>query len=293
VIDDFARAGCQGWLHARELSGPAEVDRGADEPVVAASVIKVLVALDFFRQVEAGALDPAEQVTLRADSRTPGPTGISTFTDDATVSLRDLARLMLVISDNAATDVLMNRLGLPALQAAATSLGLTGTKVTVSIQQMIDSIALDAGYGSWRSLGEAAQDPEVEAALQPRLAMASALRPGAPNTTTARDMTTLLSLIWCDEAASPAACAQIRRLMAAQLQRERLATGFPPEVRVAAKSGGLMGVIRNEIGVLEYPDGARYAVAVFTRADNPRIAEREINAAIGTEAAKAIALLRL
>jgi beta-lactamase class A len=293
VIDDFTRAGCQGWLHAREVSGAGEVELGADEPVVAASVIKVLVVLDFFRRAEAGEIDPAEQITLRADSRTPGPTGISTFADDVTASLRDLARLALVISDNAATDVLMNSLGLRSIQATATGLGLTGTRVTVTKQQLVDSIALDAGYANWRSVEQAAEDPEVEAELRPRLAAAGALRPESTNTTTARDMTTLLSLIWRDEAGPPAACAQVRSLMAGQLQRERLATGFPQGVRVAAKSGGLMGVIRNEIGVISYPGGDHYAVAVFTRANQPHIGEREINAAIGTEAANAVGLLRL
>jgi beta-lactamase class A len=42
--------------------------------------------------------------------------------------------------------------------------------------------------------------------------------------------------------------------------------GFPRGVRVAAKSGSLFGVIRNEIGVLEFPDGRRYAAVVVTRA---------------------------
>jgi beta-lactamase class A len=67
----------------------------ADTPVVAASVFKVMVALEFFRQAHAGQLDLAGRVRLRCDERTSGPTGFSTFTDDVEVSLRDLERRRL------------------------------------------------------------------------------------------------------------------------------------------------------------------------------------------------------
>jgi beta-lactamase class A len=53
--------------------------------------------------------------------------------------------------------------------------------------------------------------------------------------------------------------------MAKQLTRHRIASGFAPPVQVAAKSGALLGVARNEAGVVTFPDGAAYAVAVFTR----------------------------
>lgn len=53
--------------------------------------------------------------------------------------------------------------------------------------------------------------------------------------------------------------------MGHQLTRHRIAAGFGPDVRVAAKSGGLMGLVRNEAGVVTFPDGEQYAVAVFTR----------------------------
>lgn len=53
--------------------------------------------------------------------------------------------------------------------------------------------------------------------------------------------------------------------MGQQLTRHRIASGFGPGISVAAKSGGLMGIVRNEAGVVTGPDGTGYAVAVFTR----------------------------
>jgi beta-lactamase class A len=62
---------------------------------------------------------------------------------------------------------------------------------------------------------------------------------------------------------------------------------------LAAKSGGLFGRIRNEIGVVTDPDGKAYAVAVFTRAHHPFVRAAFINAEIGRAASAAVAALRL
>ncbi len=71
-----------------------------------------------------------------------------------------------------------------------------------------------------------------------------------------------------------------------------MALGFPRSgIQVAAKSGSLLGVIRNEVGVITMPGGRRYAAAVFTRADRPYDNEHEINAALGTAAARAVGYL--
>ena len=78
--------------------------------------------------------------------------------------------------------------------------------------------------------------------------------------------------------------------MRRQLTRNRLAAGFGPPARVAAKSGGLLGVVRNEVGVIEYPGADVYAAAVFTRAEQDSD-ERLVNAAIGAAAATALGRL--
>lgn len=65
-------------------------------------------------------------------------------------------------------------------------------------------------------------------------------------------------------ATAPESCAAVRRLMRLQVWPHRLASGFPDDGwGVAGKTGTLPG-IRNEIGVVEPPDGSRVAVAVLT-----------------------------
>jgi beta-lactamase class A len=120
---------------------------------------------------------------------------------------------------------------------------------------------------------------------------ADALIPERTTRTTPRDMADLLRLIWSDHAGPPQACHRLRKLMRHQPTKHRLAAAFPLPVRVSAKSGSLVGVIRNEIGVIEYPDGRGYAAAVFAQAHRPWQDDAAINAAIGTTAAAAIGML--
>ena len=288
----FSRARCRGFLHATSLDGAHEAGLDADAAVVPASVIKVLVALEAETQLADGRLDPGERVLLPATARTTGPVGFSLFRDDVEVSVRDLPVLMLTISDNVCTDALLDRVGLEAVNATAGRLGLGGTVVGSNLRELIDSLARDTGFADWAAFehwADTETDPAGLAAAQDRLRGASGLQPDAVIRTTPRDMTRLLRLIWTDLAGPAEACARVRWLMARQVTRNRLGLGFGPGVAVAAKSGALMGVVRNEVGVVTLPDGEAYAVAAFTRTDEPEADERTVNAAIGDAAAQAVA----
>lgn len=287
----FARAGCRGQLCVQSLDGIDEVAVAADELVVSASVFKVSVALEVETQFVDGRLDPQERVMLSANARTLGPTGFSLFEDDVEVSLRDLVVAMLTVSDNSATDALLERVGIDAVNTSSTGLGLTSTVIAADLRTMIDSIGQDAGFSDWASMTAWSSQPqpqsEVDQATR-RMLAASALTPSRATRTTPRDMASLLRLIWSDQAGPAPACQRVRVLMGKQLTRHRLAAAFPPPARVAAKSGSLVGVVRNEIGVVEHPNGRGYAAAVFTQAHQPWQGEAAINNAIGAAAAAAV-----
>jgi beta-lactamase class A len=294
IEEIFAQAGCSGQLCVQSLDGAAEVALHADSPAVSASVFKVPVGLVAETQFADGLVDPRERVILRAANRCPGPVGFSLFQDDVETSLRDLVIAMLTISDNDATDALLHRVGIDTVNAACARLGLTGTVVTGFEREIVNSIAHEAGFPDWDTMWERAGQrlsQQEEDELVRRMTAASALMPERTTRTTARDMAALLRLIWSDLAGPPQACTRVRDLMRQQLTRHRLAAAFPPPARVAAKSGSLIGVVRNEVGVVEYPDGRAYAIAVFARAHEPWKNDAAINAAIGAAAAAAVSEL--
>ena len=286
----FESAGCDGFVHARPVDGRGEVAHRADDTVATASVFKVLVAVVAENPLAGGVLDPARRVRVPAAERSPGPVGLSLFRDEAELSVRDLVTLMLTISDNVATDALLRLVGLEEVAATAAALGLAQTRVGCLLQEMLDSVGREAGFASWAALEAGAADDD--AAVLERIRRATALQPTAPLRTTARDMTRLLSAVWTDAAGPADACARVRFLMQRQVTRDRLARGFGPGVTVAAKSGAMFGVLRHEVGVVRFPEGDAYAVAVLTRCSDGSADERAVNAAIGEAAAGAVRRLR-
>lgn len=280
------QAGCEGWMHTLDIDSGTAVGLQPDRIVVAASVFKVAVALELYRQAAVEGLTLTERIHITDDNRTAGPTGLSNGQDPATLSLRDLASLMLSISDNTATDAIIARVSLERVNATMQELGLPHTVLVSDLRGLIASIVEDAGMPSLDALWSL-QEEERDA----RLGRCRALQSDHANRTTPHDMTRLLRSIWCDEAAPAAACAEVRRLMGQQ-SSNRIALGFQDGIRVHAKSGSLMGRIRNEIGVVTYPDGRRYAVAVFTRSHGGASRQPAIDQAIGTVAALAIEQIR-
>jgi beta-lactamase class A len=279
-------AGCEGWVTALDIDSGAEVGLHPDQVVVAASVFKVAVALEFYRQAATGDITVTETVHIADHNRTVGPSGLANGRDPVTISLRDLASLMLSISDNTATDALMARVTLGRINATLQELGLRDTRIVNDLRGLIASIIEDVGVTNMDDLWAL---PEVE--RDARLGRCRALQPEHATHTTPRDMACLLRAIRRDEAGPAAACAEVRRLMGQQASH-RLALGFPNGIAVQAKSGSLMGRIRNEIGLITYPDGRRYAVAVFTRSYRGASRQPAIDAAIGAVAALAIEQLR-
>jgi beta-lactamase class A len=282
----FADAGVHGRLHAMPLGGPdREVGVDPDEPVVMASVYKLPLLVAFCRRVDAGDVDPREQVTIDPAERTAGPTGLSVMRDPVTMSWRDLACSMISVSDNAAADVLLRLVGLDHVNATLSDLGLERTRVlggTADVHRSLvaDTAAVDTA-AAFRTLTSNDAAPAVRAY--------DAVLTSA---TTAREMTRLLAAVWADRAASPLQCRFARELLGAQAWQHRLRSGFPPVgVRVAGKTGTLAAV-RNEVGVVQFDGERPVAVAVFTRAARAEELLPRADAVIGQAARLAVTDLR-
>ena len=291
VVDDiravFAAAGADGFLYAREVGvqDGSDVCVGGDEPVVLASVFKVPVAVAYAREVAAGRLDPTERTTVTPRYRIGG-IGTAGCSDDVEMSWRDLVLNMLTMSDNAATDVVFHRVGQGAVDDVVDDLELRRTRVLGCCEDLFASASADLGVRS-------DDDPEemLASASPDQIRKLSILDPARTSASTPREIASLLDAIWTDRAASPDACATVRDVMAKQIWPHRLTSGFGSGVEIAAKTGTLPSV-RNEAGVIRYPDGRRYAVAVFTRAHSLDERQPAVDASIGTTARLAVERLR-
>ena len=239
ITEQFGLAGCDAAWHVLDLNSGNEIGVNADKPVIMASVFKVLIALEFYAQVHAGGLDATEKVTLPPDAHTDGPTGISTFDDPVLISLRDLCRMMMSVSDNTAADTLLKIVGLNHVNARARACGYVATVVESSLKETWDELGVDLGFSSYAELrkaraGALGPDQQQQGWDVHRMRSCAALDPMRTNRSTPRDMTRLLRAIWKNEAAPLASCASTRAAMS-QLTSSRLSRALPDDASYAGK----------------------------------------------------------
>ena len=275
------RAGATAAWHVLDIDSGAEVGERSDELVVTASTYKTGVLLELNRQAAAGELSLTDRVTVPATRRTPGGTGVSAMLDDVELSVRDLAFWMMCVSDNTATDVLQEMVGTERVNKMFADLGLASTYLEGDCDHLISTLIEDAGP-YW---------PGTPSLTPEEISRCRSLNPAQTNRTTPREAAHLLRLIWTDAAAPPEACAEVRRIMGLQVWPHRLSSAFGDGIKVSGKTGTFIG-IRNEIGVVEYPDGGRYAAAVFVTTEDLAWHKPEADAVIGTVAKLAIEEIR-
>lgn len=268
------------WCVVDLSSGEERGDR-ADDLVVTASTYKTAVLLEVNRQADSGELSLTDRVKVPADRRTLGPTGLSVMLDEVDISIRDLTFWMMCVSDNTATDVLQEIVGTDRVNKTLADLGLGSTYLEGDCHHLLSTLIDDAG-------GIENLSPALTAE---QVAKIRSLNAPQTNRTTPRDAANLLRLIWTDQAASPEACAEVRRVMGLQVWPHRLSSAFGDGIKVSGKTGTLIG-IKNEIGVIEYPDGGRYAAAVFVTTAELTMHQPAADAVIGTIARLAIDDLR-
>jgi beta-lactamase class A len=275
----LGEAGLDGYAHAVDVDHGNELSYRGDQLCAAASTGKVPILVTLMRAVAAGDAALDERITIDTGERTPGPTGLSIMTYPAELALGDLAQLMISISDNHATDIVLSRVSPHQVTAAMRELGLAVTTLDQTISEEFGRLS------ATRSAAELDLRPE-----------AAAWR------TTPAEMCTLLRSIWLDRAATSELCARMRKILHSCLTSNGLDSRLP-QARTAGKTGTLFLadqdasvslIVRNEAAVLEFPNGGRYAVAVYTRqvGGKPMLHDPSASCAIGTTAQVAVSYLQ-
>ena len=113
----------------------------ADEAMPTASLIKLAVMVEVYRQAAAGRVDLAAPVTLHQEDKVPG-SGILTphFSAGASFPLRDAVRLMIAFSDNTATNLVLDRIGIDATSRAMADLGFPNTRIYAKVYRRDTSV---------------------------------------------------------------------------------------------------------------------------------------------------------
>jgi beta-lactamase class A len=114
-------------LYANSLKTGQTASLIPDLPVKTASVIKMGVLLDAAEQIRAGQASLAEKLVLTHENQVPGSGVLGQLTAPLSLTLSDTLHLMVVLSDNTATNLAIDRLGLSHINATLRAAGLTQT----------------------------------------------------------------------------------------------------------------------------------------------------------------------
>jgi beta-lactamase class A len=217
-------------LYAKNLDTGASYALRADAPVPTASTIKLPIMIELFAEAEQGTLDWHQKLTLTEEAKTPGSGVLTEFSPGDTFPIQDLMHLMIVVSDNTATNLILARIGGDAVNARMAKLGLKQTAVMRRILR-----------GSNQPEGVTAEGRKPENAHF------------GTGRSCPRDMVTLLQGLYLGEIVSQAASAE----MLAVLKRQHDHTGAGRDLKdavIASKSGAL-DHLRSDVAILYTPHG--------------------------------------
>lgn len=262
------------------LESGAAININADASFPMASVLKIPVLCEAFHQMAAGAFTLDDRWELTYPLKNIG-SGILTYLQEGLQpTVRDLLTLMIIISDNTATDMLMRRLGVAQIDAYMKTLGVGNIHMAFDIRGIFDDMfgheMADPNryFGDWTKKREA-PSPKRDG---------HAYRGGSDNNAaTPRDMTRLCAMIYRGEVVSRTACDGMLHILLQQTLNQRLPRFLPYGVPFAHKTGTLSG-IRNDAGVLYASETDHIAITVFSRWDAQAVGDDKVAEWARTEA---------
>jgi beta-lactamase class A len=209
------------------------------------SAIKIPILIELYRRADLGELKLTDRLPVRRDNQVGGSGLLQYFSDGGSeMSLHDLAIAMIVLSDNSATNILIDRLGMDRVSRTMAELGAAQTKLQ---RKMIQPEESAKGHENLSTPAEAAD-------LMVRVAR-------------------------CQLPVAAASCASLKSMLEIP-KSGAFREPIPASVRVAWKPGGIEGA-QTAWGLVDLP-GAPYAITIMINygADDLDAPMREISAAV-------------
>lgn len=241
INDEFDAFAGRAGVSATNLGTGEMIRVNGDAETATASTIKVPILIELYRQAEAGDLQMTNTLTYTAAARVPGSGILRDLAPEIELSLANLATLMIILSDNSATNMLIDLLGIDNINATMESFGFPRT----DLLRRID----------FAEIGNDAR----------RLAI-----------TTTDDLAGIMAALATGAILSPASCEAILDTMHKQHYRTLTPrylpfTAYAPELnrpdnglRIANKTGSWLGM-RADMSLIEFPTAAgpvRYVIGI-------------------------------
>jgi beta-lactamase class A len=223
------------WIYAKNLDTGKYFSYRGDEQVRTASTIKVPIMAEAFRQVADGKLAWTDELIVTKEKKSGGSGILGEFSDNSKIDLRTAVHLMIVLSDNTATNLVLDRVTSDAVNEYMAKLGLNDTL-------------------SMRKIGGGG---DSKAWLNDQRNRLFGLGRSSP-----RDMVRLLEMIENGEIVSKEASTEMIAILKRQQYKDGIGRGVSDTMQVASKSGSL-DRLRSDVGII-YTRRGRIAIAITT-----------------------------
>ena len=222
------------WIYAKNLDTGKDYGLRADEQVRTASTIKLPIMTEVFRQAAEGKVKWTDEIILTKEKKQGGSGILFEFSDNTKIDLKTAVNLMIVVSDNTATNLVLDKIGADNVNSFMDSLGLKQTR-------------------SMRKIGGGG---DSKAGLDPRNKIFG-LGASSP-----RDMVKLLEMLENGTVVSKEASAEMIAILKRQQFKDGIGRGLPDTIQSASKSGAL-DRLRSDVGII-YTRRGRIAMAITT-----------------------------
>lgn len=210
----------------RDLTTGDQFGVRADELFPTASTIKMHILAHLLERAEQGEVDLDAKITLNAAQHVPGSGVLTYLDDDVLLSQRDVASLMIIVSDNTATNLCIDWATYEGTAEMLSRLGLTRTRLVRKMQDF------------------------------------AAVSRGDENLSTPADIVEFLGLLYRNEKLSKGVCTETLRILR-KPKHGFLAPAMPMDVPLANKPGG-MDRVRNDAGIV-FLERRPYAICVMSK----------------------------
>lgn len=147
-----------GAVVIKDLSSPHRFAILEDEVFPIASLIKLAILWELFARIEKGEISLSDSHVLRESDKVGGFGVLKELHEGLTLTIEDIAKLMIILSDNVATNILIDKLGMEAINETSQLLGLKDTKLE---RKMMDADAKARGLDNYSTAADVARILEL------------------------------------------------------------------------------------------------------------------------------------
>lgn len=227
-----------------------------------ASSFKVPILAKTFDEVEKGKINLHDRIQLREEDLVPGSGVFKEFTPGVEVTIHDLITMMIIVSDNMATDKVLKIVGIKNVQDFMTELHLDNIYIYHSCWELL---CLCAGIQPQPYTADFYQ--EFKRKLDGEADPASVIFQDDihNNVATPADMGRLLEMIATGELVSKQASKAMFTILTKQQFTQRIPKLLPPET-IAGNKTGTIGSVVNDVGIINLPNNkGTIVIAIFSK----------------------------